>query len=48
MFDDFETQVQIDEIIPAEYEEWSASLNETNYDEVYKDFDSAFEEDLPF
>ena len=27
MFDDFETQVQIDEIIPEEYEDWLESIH---------------------
>ena len=26
MFDDFETQIQIEEIIPEEYEDWLESL----------------------
>lgn len=39
MFDDFDTQIQSDEIIPAEYEDWLAMIGKTN-EEVQADLEA--------
>ena len=38
MFDDFETQIQIDEIIPEEYEDWLESIRNEEHDEWFRQF----------
>ena len=38
MFDDFETQVQIDEIVPEEYEDWLEFLRNEEVKEWEEDF----------
>ena len=40
MFDDFETQVQIDEIIPEEYEDWIRFCESEQDEDPYADIDS--------
>lgn len=46
MFDNFDTQIQSDEIIPEEYEDWSrfcASAHEASeYDHFENEFDENF------
>ena len=37
MFDDFDTQVQIEEIIPEEYEDWLDSLIEEHAEKWLQD-----------
>lgn len=51
MFDDFETQIQIDEIIPEEYEDWLESIRKEEHDEWFRQFcediaEERFEEGL--
>ena len=36
MFDDFDTQVQIEEIIPEEYEDWLESFHNEEHDEWFR------------
>jgi hypothetical protein len=57
MFDDFETQVQIEEIIPEEYEDWLDSLIEEHAEKWLQDFAEEYatevwhfeeDEDAPF
>ena len=38
MFDDFDTQIQIEEIIPEEYEDWLDSLIEEHAEKWLQDF----------
>ena len=57
MFDDFETQVQIEEIIPEEYEDWLDSLIEKHAEKWLQDLAEEYateiwyfeeDEDAPF
>ena len=38
MFDDFETRIQIEEIIPEEYEDWLESIRNEEHDEWFRQF----------
>ena len=57
MFDDFDTQVQIEEIIPEEYEDWLDSLTEEHAEKWLQDLAEEYatevwyfkeDEDAPF
>ena len=57
MFDDFDTQIQIEEIIPEEYEDWLDSLIEEHAEKWLKDLAEEYateiwyfeeDEDAPF